>query len=229
MKSLINIRALSFALLLCSGFSLLLAGCAPPPAGTDLQRKIDELLQVQQAQAAELAALKEQLASRDTNMVPPVGKSAEPTPVETAPPTSTETAISLPAVAAEDIAEMSRSASLYLASFAAIATGRMADAEAGFRDFITRYPDHEYVGNAKYWLAEALFALQRPRHAETLLLDIIDNPQQENKAPAAMARLVRYYRESGADNNANAMLELLNSRYPESPEIQRLQQGKEPR
>jgi len=231
MKNRFEISRFSLSLLLIAGVSLFISGCAPPPASGNLQRKIDELLRVQQQQAEELEVLKQQLFSlgeqpltlakgeaqqQETNNLP---SSAEP---------ATEPEMSLPTAAAEEIAEMSESASLYLSSFAAIATGRMKDAAAGFREFVDRYPTHEYVGNAKYWLAEALFALQQPRYAETLLLEIIDDQEHQNKAPAAMARLVRYYRESGADQNAQAMLQMLQDRYPESSELNRLMQGNAP-
>lgn len=220
MKNLSTLYRLRLILLLLIGFSLTLSGCAPPPATSDLQQKIDGLLDVQKAQAEELAALKHQLAQLGQEVPTPVPD--EPSAI--APPPSTAETTPVLTAAAADIDAMSKSASLYLASFAAMATGRMAEAEAGFRDFTQRYPDHAYRANANYWLAEALFALQQPQQAETLLLDIIDSPQQQEKAPAAMARLVRYYRKSGAADNATALLRLLSTRYPESPELKRLQQ-----
>ena len=44
-----------------------------------------------------------------------------------------------------------------------------------------------------------------------------------------MARLVDYYRDSGAQEQAVAMLLMLSDNYPESPEFKRLNQSTEPR
>lgn len=225
MKTL-NIPSRASSLILLLAVVLLQAGgCAPPPASGDLQRKIDDLLQIQQQQAQKLTELQQQLADMQTQTTEEF--SPQPTePKLTVTEQPEEPLMAFPTAAAE-IAEMSEAASLYLESFAAIATGRMAEAEKGFRSFVDRYPVHEYTGNARYWMAEALFALQKQKYAETILLEIIDNPDQANKAPAALARLVRYYRETGAQKNAEAMMQLLSTRYPDSPELIRLMQSTE--
>ncbi len=218
-------------LLLLVALTLLATGCAAPQAPGGLQQRIDNLLQVQQQQAQQLAQLQQQLdrlstlplgTAHTTNE--PVGETeqlTQTTEVEIQP-------LSLPPSAAE-IAAISEAAGVYLEAFAAIATGQMVEAESGFKDFIKRFPDHQYSGNANYWMAEALLAQQKTKQAETALLNIIDNPKQQNKAPAAMARLIRYYRESDAQNNAIAMLQMLNNNYPESPELKRLMRSTEPR
>ncbi len=229
MKILNNARCTSSLFLLLAAVLLQVGGCAPPPASGNLQQRIDDLLQIQQQQAQQLTELKEQLAEMQTQPMAEATLSEAPETPEalSAGDELSETgSLNLPSAAAE-IAEMSEAAGLYLESFAAIATSRMAEAEKGFRTFVERYPTHEYAGNARYWMAEALFALQKPQYAETILLEIIDNPDQANKAPAAMARLVRYYRETGAQSNADAMLQMLSSRYPENPELNRLKQSTE--
>ncbi len=222
--------------LLLAALPLLLGGCAAPQSTAGLQQRIDQLLEAQQKQARQLTQLQQQLA--DLQIRPPVSPQdaaiaeEQPAAAEPAqgavvlPPTLTPPTLTPPAA---QPAEISAAAQLYLEAFAAIATGQMAEAESGFKVFLSRFPAHEYAGNANYWLAESLLAQQKNRLAETVLLGIIDNPQQQNKAPAAMARLVNYYRESGAQNNAAAMLEMLSSRYPESPELKRLMRSSEPR
>lgn len=230
-----------FIVTLLAMLLLLTGGCAPPPVSDGLQQQVDMLLQIQEEQTRQLAELKQQLAELQTPLatlsqveaeseakieteVEPLVTAGQPAMI------STTAILPLPITpSADEIAELSAAAGLYLESFAAIATGRMAEAETGFRAFIDRFPNHEYIGNANYWMAEALLAQQKPQLAETILLEVIDNPQQENKAPAAMARLVIYYRESGAQNNATAMLQMLSNRYPESPELNRLMRSAEPR
>ena len=218
-------------LLLFVVLTLLATGCAAPQASSGLQQRIDDLLQIQQQQAQQLAQLQQQIAR------------LSPLPLDTAPITSatggeaeqltpsTEVEMQpLPiSPSAAEIAAITEAAGIYLEAFAAIATGQMEEAESGFKDFIQRFPDHEYTGNANYWMAEALLAQQKTKQAETALLNIIDNPKQQNKAPAAMARLINYYRETDSQNNAIAMLQMLNDDYPESPELKRLMRSTEPR
>ncbi len=217
--------------LLLASLTLLTAGCAAPQAQSELQQRINELLQVQQQQAQQLAQLQQQLAMLapqplDSSLIP-----NEPTgDMEQLTQASEPLTLPLPvSVSAAEIAAISEAAELYLEAFAAIATGQMAEAETGFVAFIQRFPDHQYAGNANYWMAEALLSQQKSQRAETVLLEIIDNSQYLNKAPAAMARLVKYYRESDAQNNAAAMLQMLNNNYPESPELKRLMRSTESR
>ncbi len=218
-------------LLLLVALTLLMTGCAAPQAPNGLQQRIDELLQIQQQQAQQLAQLQLQLNRLST---PPLDTGLiTNVPIDEAERLTQTKEIDiqplpLPPSAAESAA-ISEAAGVYLEAFAAIATGQMAEAESGFKDFIQRFPDHQYSGNANYWMAEALLAQQKTKQAETALLNIIDNPKQQNKAPAAMARLINYYRESDAQNNAIAMLQMLNDNYPESPELKRLMRSTEPR
>ena len=217
--------------LLLVALTVLASGCAAPQASNGLQQRIDELLKTQQQQALQLTKLQEQLSRLTTQpLIVPLasdnlpgdtemsGQAIEPVtqPLQIAP-------------SAAEVAQISEAAELYLEAFAAIATGQMAEAESGFGAFLQRFPEHEYAGNANYWMAEALLSQQKTARAETILLGIIDNLKQQNKAPAAMARLTNYYRENDAPNNAAAMLQMLSTRYPESPELKRLLRSTEPR
>ncbi len=207
--------------------TLLATGCAAPQASNGLQQRIDELLKVQEQQAQQLIQLQQQLTELSMQPI----EAPEPT-AALGPLTQPQSPAILPpqnAPSAAEIASIAEATGLYLEAFAAIATGQMAEAESGFRSFIQRFPDQEYVGNANYWLAEALLSQQKTKRAETVLLNIIDNPKQQNKAPAAMARLINLYRKNGARENASDMLQRLNISYPESPELKRLMWSPEPR
>ena len=217
--------------LLLAALSLLAAACAAPQTPNGLQQRIDELLLVQQQQAQQLTQLQQQLAGLAAEPQGSPGTTIGPTS-DMGQPTQAAGAVTGPLqvpVSAAELAAISETANLYLEAFAALATGQMAEAEARFEAFIQRFPEHQYTGNANYWLAETLLAQQKSKRAETILLSIIDNPKQQNKAPAAMARLVKYYRESNAQNNAAAMLQMLSDHYPESPELNRLMRSTEPR
>src|SRR5262249_23015757 len=47
---------------------------------------------------------------------------------------------------------------LYRAAYGKLMAGRAAEAEADFRDFVRRWPRHDYADNAQYWLGESFYA-----------------------------------------------------------------------
>jgi TolA-binding protein len=49
---------------------------------------------------------------------------------------------------------------LYKQSLDHLKSGRHADAASGFREFLRRYPQHDYSDNAQYWLAECYYDLK---------------------------------------------------------------------
>jgi len=206
------------------GFALLFAGgCAPQPVSStaQMQQTIDELRQMQQQQAEQLEQLVQQLValqpSGDLN--PPGAPLTPQTEVPSAETTAQNSAFAAQSMA--EIAALTESSALYLQAFGALATGRVSAAAQSFRAFIEKYPQHEFSGNARYWLAEALIAQQNPAQAEAVLLEIIDSSQEQQRAAAAMARLIDIYQQRGAIEQARATLQQLSRRYPASPELQR--------
>lgn len=211
---------------------LIMAGCAAPQAANDLQQRIEELLKVQQQQSEQLSQLQHQLAAlqgRQPQVPPqPLAPSLQPSNPEIPMDLTVTTPVATPP-SIEETAEISAAAQLYLEAFAAVATGQMPKAQSDFQAFIERFPNHKYIGNANFWLAETLLAQQKDQRAINVLRAIIDNPQQQNKAPAAMARLISYYRANNVADKAADMLQTLSSKYPESPEFKRLQRVNKPR
>lgn len=209
------------------GFVLLFGtGCAPQPVTTDSQMRqtIEDLRQIQQQQARQLEQLMQKFA-----LLQPSGdltSADSPRVAETeVPPTQAavdETIFS--AQSSAEIAVLTESSALYLQAFGALATGRISAAKQSFRAFIQKYPQHEFSGNARYWLAEALLAEQDDTQAEALLLQIVENPQEQQRAAAALARLIDVYQKRGATEQARATLQQLRQRYPVSAELQRFTQ-----
>lgn len=202
---------------------LLVGGCAPPPAPTDrqLRQTIDELRQVQQQQARQLEQLAQKLATlqQAPESKPP---SLPDIPESSLPVEASETENANARVqSSAEIVALTESSALYLQAFGALATGRFASAAQSFRTFIDRYPHHEFSGNARYWLAEALIAQQDDVPAETVLLEIVESPQEQQRAAAAMARLIDIYQKRGATEQARATLQQLSRRYPASTELHR--------
>jgi TolA-binding protein len=81
---------------------------------------------------------------------------------------------------------------LYNASYEQLRSGQHDAAAAGFRDFVRRYPQHDYADNAQYWFAETFYARKQyaaggagiPRGRETL------SDGQQGARCTAQARLL---------------------------------------
>ncbi len=228
MKRPIRNHRLTTGVLLLVLLPLILTGCAAPQASGNLEQRLAELLKAQQQQAMQLERLQQQLDNLTSQPLVSSEVSVPNVDSGVIQQSSNTAVLTLPvAASAEEIAALSDAAALYLEAFAAIATGQMSEAENGFKRFIKQYPEHKYVGNANYWLAESLLSQKKSDLAEKTLLSIIENEKYQHKAPAAMARLVNYYLESDAQQSAAAMLQRLTNIYPESPELKRLMRSTE--
>ena len=77
-----------------------------------------------------------------------------------------------------------RSPVLYL-----LGQGRFDEGEAAFRDFLRVHPEHKLAGNARYWIAETLYARQRYQEAATAFLEAWQADQRGAKAPDNLLKL----------------------------------------
>jgi tol-pal system protein YbgF len=111
--------------------------------------------------------------SSDDNLgvapVPPIRSSA-PAAVEHAAP------------AAEPLA-------LYKSAYDDLRAGRHDAAERGFRDFVRRFPHHDYADNAQYWLGECFYDQKRYDKAAPEFKSVLARWPTGNKAPDAMLKL----------------------------------------
>lgn len=78
---------------------------------------------------------------------------------------------------------------LYRNSYEFVLSGDYATAEAGFRDFIDRFPGTALEADAHFWLGEALLAQQRPREAAEIFLAASRSFPQATKAPEVLYKL----------------------------------------
>jgi tol-pal system protein YbgF len=105
--------------------------------------------------------------------VPPIRGSAP-----AAPSSPTEHA----APAAEPLA-------LYKSAYDELRAGRHDAAERGFREFVRRYPHHDYADNAQYWLGECFYDQKRYDKAAPEFRTVVQRWPTGNKAPDAMLKL----------------------------------------
>jgi tol-pal system protein YbgF len=78
---------------------------------------------------------------------------------------------------------------LYRAAYESLRAGRHEEAERGFRDFVRRFPQHDYADNAQYWLGECFYDRKRFAEAAPEFRAVITRYPLGNKAPDALLKL----------------------------------------
>jgi tol-pal system protein YbgF len=137
--------------------------------------------------------------SADENLgvapVPPIRASAPAPVTEHAPP------------AAEPLA-------LYKKSYDDLRAGKHEDAERGFREFVRRYPHHDYADNAQYWLGECFYDQRIYDKAAPEFRAVVQRWPTGNKAPDAMLKLGFSLLALGDVDKGRAALRELPTTYP---------------
>lgn len=77
----------------------------------------------------------------------------------------------------------------YDKAYGLLGQGKFAAGEAAFREFLDSYPDHKLVGNARYWIAESLYARQRYQESATAFLEAWRDDERGAKAPDNLLKL----------------------------------------
>jgi tol-pal system protein YbgF len=95
---------------------------------------------------------------------------------------------SLPAVS-EHAAPAAEPLALYKSAYDDLRAGRHEAAERGFREFVHRYPHHDYADNAQYWLGECFYDQKRYDKAAPEFRAVLTRWPTGNKAPDAMLKL----------------------------------------
>ncbi len=197
-----------------------LSACAPQ-AGSSLalKQQLTQMAEQQQEQARQLENLQQQFNDLQLQLA---GDNLVTTQIEssisgTSPPASE---IRVPLGARQELAALTESASSYLAAFSALASGRFAEAETGFRRFINQFPAHQYSTNARFWLANAQSSQGNLTGAMATYRQLVGDPQAHEKAPAALLRMAQLYRQQNLNAQAEDLLEQLRRRFPNSPEAQ---------
>jgi tol-pal system protein YbgF len=77
----------------------------------------------------------------------------------------------------------------YKAAYDALRAGRHAEAARAFRDFIRRFPEHDYADNAQYWLGECFYDRKQFVEAAPEFREVVTRYPLGNKAPDALLKL----------------------------------------
>ncbi len=105
---------------------------------------------------------------------------------------------------------------LYHRHQAALAAGRHAEAIAGFRDFVARYPTHDFADNARYWLGEAFYDQKDYRQAMSEFRKVVKDYPRGNKVPDALLKVGYCYAALGETAKARDVLGQVVAIYPTS-------------
>ncbi len=104
----------------------------------------------------------------------------------------------------------------YKRHYRALRDGDHEVAIAGFRDFVKRYPKHEYADNAQYWLGEAFYDRREYKPALAEFRKVVEEFPKGNKAGDAMLKSAYCYEFLGHRAKARDVLEHIVNKFPKS-------------
>ena len=211
-------------ILLFSGLLLTgLTGCLTPRPAVDLspiERDLDALRQAQQQLAERVDGQETKLANLEERLQAQEERALASAPEEaTKMVTSAGEMTSFPATitpSPADKEEPGSAAELYRQSFSHYAAGRFARGVDGFQNFLRHYPEHEYAGHAEYWLGECFYSQKRYEEAVAAFKRAVENHPKGSKAPDALLKMSEALKQLGNTQHADAALQALSSRYPDS-------------
>lgn len=108
---------------------------------------------------------------------------------------------------------------LYRNSYQFVLSGDYKTAEAGFRDYIQRFPSDGNAADAHFWLGESLLAQNRYRDAAEVFLDANRSFPKAKKAPDMLLKLGVSLAALDQREVACATYKELGQRYPQASSV----------
>lgn len=105
----------------------------------------------------------------------------------------------------------------YRSAIALVRSAAYAEAIARLREFVERYPHHDYADNAQYWLGESYYAQRQYAQALAELRLVGERYPGGNKVPDALLKVGYCHLAMGDRESATAALRELVRAYPNSP------------
>lgn len=105
----------------------------------------------------------------------------------------------------------------YDAAYGLVLEGDYESAETSFRDFLQRYPDSEFAGNAAFWVGETLYLRDRHADAARTFLDVSQRYPNGPKAAESLLKLGLSLTALGQPDAACSSYRELLQRYPDAP------------
>lgn len=114
---------------------------------------------------------------------------------------------------------------LYERSNESLLRRQFGEAEAGFRTFLDKYPDHNLAGNAQYWLGETYYAQADYRQAAQAFLKGYQEYPKSRRAADSLLKLGISLNKLGQKDKACAVLGTVGSEYPKAVEARKRAQA----
>lgn len=125
-----------------------------------------------------------------------------------------------PASPSLDVPEPQTEQATYQQAVDTLRAGRNQESIALLQDFLARYPDSQYAGNAQYWLGEANYVSKRYPEAIVEFEKVVKLYPGSGKVPDAMLKLGYSQYELGQVDKAGATLNAIIEEFPRSTAAQ---------
>jgi tol-pal system protein YbgF len=114
---------------------------------------------------------------------------------------------------------------LFLRSEQSLLHLQYSEAENGFRDFLTKYPDHNLAGNAQFKLGETYYAQQQYEAAAKSYLTGYKSFPKSRRAPDSMLKLGLAMNRMGQSQQGCAVLGSVGDEFPNAVEVKKRAQA----
>lgn len=104
----------------------------------------------------------------------------------------------------------------YRRYYEALRAGNHSYALTGFRNFVERFPGHDFADNAQYWIGETFYDQKRFKSALVEFRKVVDNHPDGNKVPDGLLKLGYCYHQMGEVSKAQQVWQQVAQLYPKS-------------
>jgi tol-pal system protein YbgF len=110
---------------------------------------------------------------------------------------------------------------LYKMANEALLRRQFGEAEAGFRSFLSKYPDHSLAGSAQYWLGETFYVQGDSKQAAQNFLQAYKTYPKSRRAPDSLLKLGMALNKLGQKEQACAALGSVETEFPRAVEAKK--------
>jgi len=114
---------------------------------------------------------------------------------------------------------------LFQRNYQAFMQLRYPEAEAGFKEFIAKYPDHGMAGSADFWLGEAYWAEQNFGAAAQAYQDSYHRNPKGRRAPDSLLKLGMALSRLGQKEQACIVMASVDTEYPNAVDVKKRAQA----
>jgi tol-pal system protein YbgF len=119
--------------------------------------------------------------------------------------------------------------SLYERSNESLLRRQFGEAEAGFSNFLQKYPDHSLAGSAQYWLGETFYAQGDFKRAAANFLQGYKKYPKSRRAPDSLLKLGISLNRLGQAEQACAAYGAVSAEYPKAVDARKRAQAESKR